>query len=126
MAKRRGDGEGCIYKRNDGRWVGQYLVYAAKGPKYRYLYGKTRREVDEKLTKATPLGPTCLSRFAGYLLRSSDVNLLARTTVKSLSNGQPASCSKSVTREKPPQIGAFKSALGRTRTCDLLIRSQVT
>jgi integrase len=52
MSKRRGNGEGSIYKRNDGRWVGQYLVHTAKGPKYRYLYGKTRREVDEKLTKA--------------------------------------------------------------------------
>jgi hypothetical protein len=29
-------------------WVGQYLVHTAEGPKYRYLYGKTRREVDEK------------------------------------------------------------------------------
>ena len=52
MAKRRGNGEGSIYKRNDGRWVGQYLVHTAKGPKYCYLYGKTRREVDEKLTRA--------------------------------------------------------------------------
>ncbi len=33
MAKGRGNGEGSIYKRNDGRWVGQYLVYTAKGPK---------------------------------------------------------------------------------------------
>jgi len=52
VVKRRGNGEGSIYRRNDGRWVGQYLVHTAKGPKYRYLYGKTRREVDEKLTKA--------------------------------------------------------------------------
>ena len=52
MFKRRGNGEGSIYKRNDGRWVGQYLVHTVKGPKYRYLYGKTCREVDEKLTKA--------------------------------------------------------------------------
>src|SRR5829696_2582294 len=49
---RRGNGEGSIYKRRDGRWVGQYLVYTAKGPKYRYLYGKTRAAVAEKLTKA--------------------------------------------------------------------------
>jgi len=27
-------------------------VHTAKGPKYRYLYGKTRREVDQKLTRA--------------------------------------------------------------------------
>jgi integrase len=28
------------------------MVYTAKGPKYRYLYGKTRQTVAEKLTKA--------------------------------------------------------------------------
>src|ERR671917_2621450 len=49
---RRGNGEGSIYRRKDGRWVGQYLVYTAKGPKYRYLYGKTRAAVAEKLAKA--------------------------------------------------------------------------
>ena len=52
MAKKRGNGEGSIYRRTDGRWVGQYLVHTAKGPKYRYLYGKTRAVVAEKLTKA--------------------------------------------------------------------------
>ena len=52
MARRRGNGEGSIYKRTDGRWVGQYLVYTAKGPKYRYIYGKTRQAVAEKFAKA--------------------------------------------------------------------------
>jgi integrase len=52
MAKKRGNGEGSIYRRTDGRWVGQSLVHTAKGPKYRYLYGKTRAVVAEKLTKA--------------------------------------------------------------------------
>ena len=52
MAKKRGNGEGSIYRRKDGRWVGQYTVYTAKGPKYRYIYGKTRAAVAEKLTKA--------------------------------------------------------------------------
>jgi integrase len=52
MAKKRGNGEGSIYRRRDGRWVGQYLVHTAKGPKYRYLYGKTRAVVAEKLTRA--------------------------------------------------------------------------
>lgn len=51
MAK-RGNGEGSIYRRKDDRWVGQYLVYTAEGPKYRYLYGKTRQDVSKKLTKA--------------------------------------------------------------------------
>src|SRR5215208_6680701 len=52
MMGRRGNGEGSIYRRKDGRWVGQYLVYTAKGTKYRYIYGKTRQAVAEKLTKA--------------------------------------------------------------------------
>ncbi len=52
MAKRRGNGEGSIYKRKDGRWVGQYLVYLPSGPKYRYIYAKTRKEAADKLTKA--------------------------------------------------------------------------
>src|SRR5215208_8133921 len=49
---RRGNGEGSIYRRKDGRWVGQYLIYTPKGPTYRYLYGKTRQVVAEMLTKA--------------------------------------------------------------------------
>src|SRR3954453_8983036 len=52
VSKKRGNGEGSIYRRKDGRWVGQYTVYTAKGPKYRYIYGKTRAAVAEKLTKA--------------------------------------------------------------------------
>jgi integrase len=52
LSRKRGNGEGSIYRRKDGRWVGQYMIYTAKGPKYRYLYDKTRAEVAEKLTKA--------------------------------------------------------------------------
>ena len=49
---KRGNGEGSIYRRKDGRWVGQYLVYLPTGPKYRYIYGKTRKDVSAKLTRA--------------------------------------------------------------------------
>lgn len=52
MSRKRGNGEGSIYRRKDGRWVGQYTVQTANGPKYRYTYGKTRKAVAEKLTKA--------------------------------------------------------------------------
>ena len=47
-ARRRGRGEGSIYRRKDGRWVGQYEV----GGKRRCVYGKTRKEVASKLTTA--------------------------------------------------------------------------
>ena len=46
--RRRGRGEGSIYRRKDGRWVGQYEVNG----KRRYVYGRTRKDVAEKLNKA--------------------------------------------------------------------------
>jgi integrase len=52
MARRRGNNEGSIYRRKDGYWVGQYGVETAAGRKTRYIYGKRREEVREKLTKA--------------------------------------------------------------------------
>ncbi len=46
--KRRGAGEGSIYRRKDGRWVGQYEVER----KRRYVYGQDREGVRTRLTKA--------------------------------------------------------------------------
>jgi len=52
-AKRRGHGEGTIYQRADGRWCAALTVGRdARGRLRRvYIYGKTRREVQEELTK---------------------------------------------------------------------------
>jgi integrase len=50
--KRRGNGEGTIYKRKDGRYEARYTVHTANGPKRKATYGKTRAEVAAKLTKA--------------------------------------------------------------------------
>jgi hypothetical protein len=54
VAKRekRGNGEGSIYRKADGRWVAQYAIETAQGTKRKTLYGKTRREVAEKLRAA--------------------------------------------------------------------------
>ncbi|TCJ16918.1 site-specific integrase [Rubrobacter taiwanensis] len=56
MARKRGNGEGSIYKhRRNGKVVGYrgaYFVYTADGPKRRYVNGKDREEVRQKLTKA--------------------------------------------------------------------------
>src|SRR5215217_1926212 len=49
---RRGNGEGSITRRKDGRWMGRYTVYTVDGPKQRAIYGKTRAEVAERLAKA--------------------------------------------------------------------------
>ena len=50
--RRRGRGEGSIYRRKDGRSVGQYEVVG----KRRYVYGKTRKEVAGKLARAVADG----------------------------------------------------------------------
>src|ERR671910_460920 len=49
---KRGNGEGGISRRKDGLYMARYTVQTATGAKRKALYGKTRREVDEKLTKA--------------------------------------------------------------------------
>lgn len=46
---RRGHGEGSIYQRKDGRWVASITL---ENRKRKYLYGDTRREVQEKLKLA--------------------------------------------------------------------------
>jgi integrase len=81
MAK-RGNGEGSIYRRKDGRWVGQYLVYTAKGPKYRYLYGKTRADVSKKLTKAMADRDGGLVSNAGALTVGEYLNRWLSDTIK--------------------------------------------
>ncbi len=53
---KRGNGEGSIYpfKRNGVKvgYRGSYTVHTASGPKRRYVSGKTREDVRQKLTKA--------------------------------------------------------------------------
>ena len=46
---RRGHGEGSIYQRKDGRWVANIML---ENRKRKYIYGKTRKEVQEKLKVA--------------------------------------------------------------------------
>ncbi len=51
MGKKRGHGEGSIYERTDGLWCSQVDLGYVNG-KRQYIYGKTRREVAEKLKVA--------------------------------------------------------------------------
>src|SRR5215204_5431626 len=49
---KRGNGEGSIYRRNNGTWAAQYSVCTAEGRKRRSVSGKTRAEASRKLTEA--------------------------------------------------------------------------
>lgn len=51
--RKRGNNEGSVYRRKDGRWVGAVtLGYTPSGsPKRRVVYGSTRAEAAQKLTE---------------------------------------------------------------------------
>lgn len=53
---RRGKGEGSIFQRKDGRWAAFVTVgYGPDGKQQkRWVYGRTRREVAEKLARLLP------------------------------------------------------------------------
>src|ERR671920_1041507 len=48
----RGNGEGTISRRKDGRWEARYYVPTMNGTKRKTIYVKTQAEVRDKLTKA--------------------------------------------------------------------------
>ena len=66
---RRGNGEGTITRRKDGRYEAKYTVYTAEGPKRRALYGKTRKEVADKLAKALA------DRASGYTFDAENMTV---------------------------------------------------
>lgn len=56
MSRRRGKGEGSIFQRKDRRWAGFVTVgYTPDGRQVkRWVYGRTRQEVAEKLARLLP------------------------------------------------------------------------
>ena len=52
VVKRRGNGEGSIYRRKDGLWVGQYKVHTPNRTKTKDIYSKNRKDTAAKLAKA--------------------------------------------------------------------------
>ena len=68
MSKKRGNNEGSVYKRKDGPgWRGAYTVQTIKGPRRRYVSGRTRAETAAKLAKAMSDGEDGLVFDAGKL-----------------------------------------------------------
>src|SRR5215204_1293215 len=49
MPKKRGNNEGCVYKRANGRWSGQYVVQTPAGPKRKTVSGKNKTDVLAKV-----------------------------------------------------------------------------
>jgi len=81
---RRSRGEGSIYKRKDGSWVAQYR----DGSKKRYLYGKNRkavadrlREVQKTLSAGGPVeeSPVPFGEYLGDWLKATEGSVRKRT-----------------------------------------------
>jgi integrase len=69
VAKRRGNGEGSVYRRKDGLWVGQYKIQTQSGTKTKYIYSKTRKEASTKLARAIA------DRDSGYVFDSGTLTV---------------------------------------------------
>lgn len=96
MTGRRGSGEGSIHKRPDGRWAAVVDLGWVQGKRRRkYLYGKTRAEVRDKLNVALHAQSRGIplvderQRVGAYLdwwLRESLPGTVRDSTVKSYSD----------------------------------------
>jgi integrase len=106
---RRGNNEGSIYRRKDGYWVGQYGVHTAKGIKQRYIYGKHREEVRQKLAKAIA------DRDGGFIFDNENLSVgeylrqwLNDCVKGSVRASTHASYERQVARYVIPAIGRIK------------------
>jgi integrase len=110
-ATRRGNNEGSIYQRKDGRWAAQVTVGLDDNgkPERRYIYGASRAEVAVKLTGA--LGHTKKGGHASAL--NDDLQIIMREWLMTFKQASvaPRTFEKSLTQTRLfiyPQIGEMK------------------
>lgn len=91
MPKKRGNGEGSVYKRKDGLWVGQYKIQTQNGPKTKYIYSKTRKEAASKSADALAerdsglvykCGPMSLGDYLVWWLEATKGTIKERTWIR--------------------------------------------
>lgn len=106
---KRGNGEGSISRRKDGRYMARYTVQTVTGAKTKYLYGKTRVEVSNKLAKAIADRADGMVFGDENLDMNEDLNRWLRDSVRgSVQDRTFDSYSKLVTRYIVPAIGDVK------------------
>jgi len=107
---RRGNGEGSITQhKKSGLYMARYTVQTSKGPKRKTIYGKTRQEVAEKLTKAMA------ERDGGLVF--DDENMSVGEYLNSWLNGSIRGCVRQSTFDRY-EIAVrvhIKPALGRLK-----------
>src|SRR5215213_2595172 len=106
---RRGNGEGAIRKRKDGRWEGRYSIQTPDGPQQKTVYGKTRKEVAEKLTEVMASRDKGLVFDAGKLTVGEHLTRWLEDVVKpSASHRTYSTNAQQVRTHIAPTLGLIK------------------
>ena len=91
MPKKRGSGEGSVYRRKDGVWVGQYKIRTHDGAKTKYICSKTRKGAASKLADAVAerdsglvydCGSVSLGDYLGRWLEATKGTVGERTWIR--------------------------------------------
>jgi integrase len=123
---RRGNGEGSIRRRKDGRWEGRYTIHAAEGRKQKTVYGKTRKEVSEKLTEVMAGRDKGLVFDAGKLTVGEFLERWLEDVVKpSASHRTYATNAQQVRDHIAPTLGRIKLKDLRKSHIDRLYREKL-
>jgi integrase len=123
---RRGNGEGSIRRRKDGRWEGRYTVHTAEGRKQKTVYGKTRKEVAEKLTEAMAGRDQGLFFDAGKLTLGRFLERWLEDVVKpSASHRTYSTHAQQVRTHVVPPLGRIKLKHLRKAHIDRLYREKL-
>ena len=115
---RRGNGEGTITRRKDGRWEARYTVHSAEGPKRKVLYGKMRGAVAEKLNTALSDRSSGLTFDAVNLTVGKYLHHWLEDSVKSLVDDEKMAHSTFI-RYEGIVNNHLKPALGHRKLKDL-------
>jgi integrase len=91
LPKRRGNGEGSVYRRKDGLGVGQYKIETPSGAKTKYICSKTRKGAASKLADALAerdsglvydCGSVSLGDYLGRWLEATKGTVRERTWIR--------------------------------------------
>ncbi len=123
---RRGNGEGSIRRRTDGRWEGRYTVHTAEGRQQKTVYGKTRKEAAAKLTEAMAGRENGLVFDAGKLTVGDHLERWLDDVVKpSASHRTYSTNAQQVRTHIVPTLGRIKLKGLRKAQIDRLYREKL-